>query len=115
MLAVAGKALLVGDVEKAEDLIAHLELWEKLEDGAQVREKVVKQVKLFALKTYLIANLQFHEAYRVSQLGQLFGMEDDQVRSETVGWILTGQPEDREVTLPHRNIPVWGMVANTLL
>ena len=103
-LALAGKAMVVGDIDRADDLIRNLDIWERLEDGENVKIRVLAQLKTFALKTYLIANLQMHEAYRVSQLGQMFGMDDEQVRVETVGWILSGDLEGAALDESRTNI-----------
>ena len=90
-LAVAGKALLAGDVDRALSLVGGLEIWERVDK--EVNNRTMIQVRECALKTFLLTNLPVNEAYKIAQLGQLFGVEEERVVELVGGWILGGDLE----------------------
>ena len=111
-LALVGRALLGGDVDKAVDLLSGLDIWTKF--GLQVKSLIIVQLRECALKTFLTSNLPVNEAYRVSQLGALFGISDESVKDVVSGWVMAGELEAAALDESRTNVVSHNQKVNRL-
>lgn len=87
-IALAGKAILNDDVERAVSLIENLKIWDNLAVGA--KDKVIKLVRTTGLLTYLTNNSASHKNFSLDVLGKTFSLTRQEIVSTICRFIMVG-------------------------